>query len=37
MDAMVVDHAAAGGLRLTEVPDPVAGDHEALVRSRRLR
>lgn len=32
MDAMVVDHSAPGGLKLAEVPDPVPGDHEALVR-----
>ena len=32
MDAMVVDHSAPGGLRLAEAPDPVPGDHEALVR-----
>jgi len=32
MDAMVVDHSAATGLRLAEVADPVPGDHEALVR-----
>lgn len=32
MDAMVVDHSAPGGVRLAEAPDPVPGDHEALVR-----
>ncbi|GHB33442.1 NAD(P)H quinone oxidoreductase [Streptomyces viridiviolaceus] len=32
MRALVVDHTAPGGLRLTEVPDPVPGPDEVLVR-----